>query len=97
MYARIGGTLATGGVLATTGTSVPFAADFIAVAALMAAGLLLLRSAYLTRSRLPRHAGESVADRSAAQAADTLPVPAASAGRPARAARRGQRSGEADR
>ncbi|GAA4187537.1 hypothetical protein GCM10022288_12660 [Gryllotalpicola kribbensis] len=96
MYARIGGTLATGGVLATTGTSVPFAADFIAVAALMAAGLLLLRSAYLARSRDPRHAGEG-AGRSARTAADTLPVPAAQAGRLSQAARRGRRAGRAKR
>ncbi|GAA4174567.1 hypothetical protein [Gryllotalpicola koreensis] len=77
MYARIGGTLATGGVLATTGTSVPHAAFFIALAALMAAGLLLLRSAYFLHSREPRHANEAGADRSAAAAAGPLPGPTA--------------------
>jgi hypothetical protein len=83
MYARVGGLAAGGGALAVTGSNVPFVGYALAIAGMIAAGLLLIRYSYLARSREPRHAGQQATGATAS--ASAAPAPAATR-RAARAA-----------
>jgi len=86
---------AGGGALAVTGSNVPFVGYALAIAGMIAAGLLLIRYSYLARSRAARHAGQQASGAAASAPAATRRAARAAAPATRRDARglRGRRQG----